>query len=82
MDLLGEELKSLDDFGFDITITGFDLAAEQDLVDDGYEPELPKVAKSKLGQIYQHGRHRLVCGDSTKTGHVAQLMNGAHAVLM
>ena len=82
MDMLGEELKFLDDFGFDITITGFELTDEQDVVDDGYEPELPKVAKSKVGQIYQLGQHRLMCGDSTNAEHVAQLMNDAQADLL
>ena len=78
--LLSEELKFLDDLGFDVTVTGFDLPeTEQEAVDDGYEPELPKVAKSKVGQVYRLGRHRLMCGDSTKPEHVALLMDGALA---
>ena len=45
--LLTEELKFLDDLGFDVTVTGFDLPeTEQEAVDDGYEPELPKVART------------------------------------
>ena len=81
--LLNEELKLLDDLGFDVTVTGFDLLEpEQEAVDDGYEPELPKVAKSKAGQVYRLGRHRLMCGDSTNPVHVALLMDGALADML
>ena len=81
--LLNEELKFLDDLGFDVTITGFDLPElEQEAVDDGYEPELPATPKSEEGQIYQLGRHRLMCGDSTEAEHVSLLMDGAQADLL
>jgi DNA modification methylase len=42
-------------------------------------PEVPKVAESKLGEVYELGRHRLMCGDSTDAGSVALLMNGHKA---
>ena len=42
-------------------------------------PELPKEAKSKLGEVYELGRHRLMCGDSTKIEDVEKLMNGNKA---
>jgi DNA modification methylase len=42
-------------------------------------PEPPKVAKSKLGQIYKLGEHRLMCGDSTKREDVERLMGGEKA---
>ncbi len=81
--LLNEELKFLDDLGFDVTLTGFDLPElEQEAVDDGYEPELPTTPKSMAGQVYRLGRHRLMCGDSTNAEDVALLMDGAQADLM
>ncbi len=81
--LLTEELKFLDDLGFDVTVTGFDLPEpEREAVDDGYEPELPKVAKSKVGQVYRLGRHRLLCGDSTNPEHVSLLKDGALADML
>ena len=81
--MLNEELKFLDGLGFDITIAGFELPEDEtDAVDDDYEPVVPEVAKSKVGQIYQLGRHRLMCGDSTEAEHVALLMNGAQADLL
>ena len=81
--LLNEELMFLDDLGFDVTITGFDLPElAQEAVDDGYEPELPAQPKSQEGQIYRLGRHRLMCGDSTEAEHVALLMDGAQADML
>lgn len=46
------------------------------------EDEVPELADkpiSKLGEVYQLGRHRLVCGDSTKIEDVEKLMNGNKA---
>ena len=42
-------------------------------------PEVPEVAESKLGEVYQLGRHRLMCGDSTKIEDVEKLMDGKKA---
>lgn len=51
---------------------------------DAEEDEAPEVdekgdAKSKAGEIYQLGRHRLMCGDSTKTEDLDKLMGGVLA---
>ena len=52
-------------------------------INEVQEDEVPEVSDeepvSKLGEVYQLGRHRLMCGDSTKIEDVEKLMNGAKA---
>jgi len=56
---------------------GFDLFEEEpEIIEDDFEIELPEEPKSKLGEIYQLGNHRLMCGDSTSEENVSKLMNG------
>jgi len=47
---------------------------------DVVEDEAPEVSQepavSQLGQVYQLGRHRLMCGDATKIEDVEKLTNG------
>ena len=50
--------------------------------DESPEPNLEEPAVSKLGEVYQLGRHTLMCGDSTKEEDVAILMDGAKADLV
>lgn len=49
--------------------------------EDDEIPEPPKKAKTKPGDIYQLGAHRLLCGDSTLIDHVERLMDGVKADL-
>ena len=80
MDLLKGELDGLDFLDFDF---GFDIADEsepQAIVEDD-APEVDNQAEpiTKLGDIWQLGRHRLMCGDSTNAETVARLMGGQKA---
>ncbi|MFT3838957.1 MAG: DNA methyltransferase [Myxococcaceae bacterium] len=50
--------------------------------EDAGPTEPPVNPVSKLGELYQLGPHRLLCGDSTNTTDVAKLLNGERAVLM
>lgn len=82
-DELQEELDKILDI--DMTDFGFDLETEledEEVIDDDYEEEVPEEPKSKLGQVYQLGRHRLMCGDSTNPDDVKKLMNGVQADLL
>lgn len=78
MDMAIEDLKELDDYHFDLTGFDKDLLIEPDAKDDEV-PELPEEPKSKLGDIYQLGNHRIMCGDSTKKEDVDKLMDGIKA---
>ena len=72
MDLVIEELKGLDDDMLDLTGFDKDLIIEPDEKDDEV-PEVPEEPKSKLGDLYELGKHRVLCGDSTKVADVERL---------
>lgn len=68
------EVDDLLEWGFDEKDLKIEMPAEEDDV-----PEVPEKATSKLGEIYQLGNHRLMCGDSTKAEDVEKLMDGQKA---
>lgn len=71
-------LQELQDWGLDID-EPTDLSGEKEAVEDNYEPTPPKNPKSKLGDMYRLGRHRLVCGDSCETATMESLMQESTA---
>lgn len=82
LDILPDELAELNlsDFDFDF---GIDGKEENEIVED----EAPEVDEendpiSKPGDIWQLGRHRLMCGDSTDKATVEMLMDGKKANLV
>jgi DNA modification methylase len=77
MGLAIEELKGLSDDMIDLTGFDKDLIIEPDEKDDIIPEDAPVVAK--LGDIWQLGRHRVMCGDSTKKEDVESLMGGGLA---
>lgn len=88
-ELLKTELENLKELDFDLEITGFNIdeldelfkqdEEEREIVEDDFDIEPPEEPKAKLGDIYQLGNHRLMCGDSTSKEDVAKLMNGVKA---
>ena len=90
MDILQAELAALAEADFDISITGFDSNMQFDdamgqITEDGWteaEEEPAEEPRSRIGDIYQLGRHRLMCGDSTDPEMVEALMDGATADLL
>lgn len=88
IDILRTELENLKELDFDLELTGFNVdelddifqvEEEQEIVEDDFDIEPPEEPKAKLGDIYQLGSHRLMCGDSTSITDVEKLMNGIQA---
>ena len=88
--LLIADLQGAD---FDVSLTGFEPeeldALFKDSLKDGIhdddfdvDAELQKPTVTKLGDVWTLGRHRLVCGDSTKTDTFTALMDGKLANLV
>ena len=80
---LEEELAQLAIDGVDMEQFGFEVGEDfidhtQEIVEDE-APEVQEEAVAKLGQIYQLGNHRLMCGDSTNQETVEKLMHGTKA---
>ena len=87
-EMLTIELNDLLADGFSLDILGFDpkeIAALLDpevvegLTDEDAVPDVPEEPKTRLGDIYQLGNHRLMCGDSTSIDAVDKLMDGQKA---
>ena len=89
--MLTLELADLKESEFDLDLIGFDakeleklLEPEQveGLTDEDAVPDAPEEPKTKLGDIYQLGNHRLMCGDSTSIDAVEKLMPNEYADLV
>lgn len=65
-----DEVEVIEDFGFDY------YEPESEVEEDDFEVEETKEPIAKLGDIYQLGRHRLMCGDSTDPDQLAKLVDG------
>ena len=90
-ELLRVEIEALQAEAFDLSLTGFDEKELSDLFKDDadvqeddfdVDAELEKPTFSKFGDVWTLGRHRLVCGDSTKADTFTVLMNGRKANLV
>ena len=89
-EMLKLEIEALQDMAFDLSLTGFDdaelskLFEADDVKDDEFdvEAELQKPTKTQIGDIWLLGKHKLVCGDSTKAETFAILMNDEKANLV
>ena len=90
-ELLRVEIEALQAEAFDLSLTGFDdkelsdlFKDDSDVQEDDFDvdEELEKPTFSKTGDVWTLGRHRLVCGDSTKADTFEVLMNGRKANLV
>lgn len=84
--MLTLELQELDTENFDLSLLGFEtdelnallnpIKETEGLTDEDAVPEVPEEPKTKPGDIYKLGRHRLMCGDSTSIDAVEKLISG------
>ena len=92
-ELLRLEIEALEGMDFDVSLTGFDDQEIADLFADGestgaedddfdLSDALEKAAFVERGDVWQVGRHRLMCGDATSPEDVATLMDGKKANLI
>ena len=91
--ILRVEFEALKELDFDLTLTGFsldelsdfeieELAPEYDEDADGEVIEPPAEPKTKEGDVWVLGKHRLMCGDSTSIDAVEKLKAGAEISLV
>lgn len=81
IDLLREEIEGLDFGNIELDFSELEIDANK-VQEDDYDPTLPEEARSKPGDVYQLGRHRLMCGDATVLSDVQKLMGGAVADML
>lgn len=85
MEIVAEELEALQELDFDIDILGFDNAEEDDdtaEVKEDHAPEAPDTPKTKPGQMFRLGKHKLICGDSTDPETINKLMGETEADML
>lgn len=82
LDYLAEELAAVDLSAFDFDFGIEEEEEETEIVEDDYEAEIPEEPYVKVGDLYQLGRHRLLCGDSTSANDVQRLAGGAQVDLL
>ena len=71
------DVEQLDEWGLDIPNFEPDVILEAE--EDDFDTTPPEQPKTVLGDLYEIGEHRLLCGDSTQTDTVGKLMNGTKA---
>lgn len=81
-ELLAEDVPELDWSGFDIDWEIEQMGDEAVDIVETEAPEPPEEPQAKVGDIYQLGQHRLICGDSTDPEVIKKLMDGATADLL
>ena len=79
-DMLNIEIEDLDFNGFDFDF-GIDTEEQDEepteIVED--EPPTETETRCKVGDLWQLGSHRLICGDSTDVAVIDRLMDGVKA---
>jgi DNA modification methylase len=88
---LGELATLLPECNLDLEITGFETAEIDSLLGELVDPEFdpadevpppPKTAISKIGDLWELGPHKLLCGDAKSTADVRRLMGAESATMV
>lgn len=96
-ELLAGEIQVLVDHGFDIEDTGFSVAEVDILLEEANDaapvskkkaqaedriPDVDPLAVTRMGDVWQLGRHRLICGDARDVNAYTALLNGEEVDLL
>lgn len=87
MEIVEQEMQDLQEAGFDVCLTGFDWdkAAELEPIEEPYQDAReilepidgkPEETKTKPGDLWILGEHRLLCGDSSEAKNLDRLLEG------
>lgn len=82
--VLAAQVIELKEAGFEVADFGFEAIEPEPEIETTQDeiPEVPEVPVAKLGDIWQLGRHRVICGDSTDPATIDRLMQGEKADLV
>jgi len=82
--VLAAQVIELKEAGIDVAEFGFEAIEPEPEIETTQDeiPEVPEVPVAKLGDIWQLGRHRVICGDSTDPATIDRLMQGEKADLV
>lgn len=78
-DELAKQLLELEELEFDVEALGFDVTADEpgESEPEDESVEVPVEPISKLGDLWQVGEHRIICGDSSDKLTLDRLIDGA-----
>ena len=85
---LEEELKELSEMDLDFQMDEFGFSEigggteQTEIIEDDFDDTLPEDPKAKIGDIYELGDHRLICGDSTDINVIDKLLDGSRAEIV
>jgi DNA modification methylase len=90
-ELLGLELSEIQALDFDMSFSGFDTSEievvlkenqKAGLIPDDEAPALREASVTQPGELWQLGRHRLLCGDAMQLADVNRVLAGARTDLV
>jgi DNA modification methylase len=81
-DMLANEWDAVELEAWGLDIPSFETEEVLEAQEDDFDATPPEEPITVLGDLYEIGEHRLLCGDSTDSDQVAKLMNGQKSELL